>query len=89
MSYFVKGYDGEPTADAIRTAAIDAGFMSPPDHVSTDELAAHQRVAAAASGANAPGELPIDQAIAEAKNADEVMSILEREGYPTVRNRPG
>jgi hypothetical protein len=30
MSYFVKGYDGDLDPQAIRDAAVDAGFMSAP-----------------------------------------------------------
>jgi len=30
LSYFVKGYDGDLTADAIKSAAVEAGFIAPP-----------------------------------------------------------
>lgn len=53
LAYFVKGYDGEMTSEAIRTAAATAGFIDPPEpEVPTEELRAHDRVTQAAAGAN-------------------------------------
>lgn len=55
MGYFVKGYDGELSADAIRAAAQEAGFIGSPqdavDPVLQDAAAAQQRVMAASAGA--------------------------------------
>ena len=53
LSYFVRGYDGDLTPEAIRTAAAEAGFIDPPaPEVPTEELRAHDRVTQAAAGAN-------------------------------------
>jgi hypothetical protein len=30
LSYFVKGYDGDLAPDAIKNAAVEAGFIAPP-----------------------------------------------------------
>jgi ribosomal protein L12E/L44/L45/RPP1/RPP2 len=30
LSYFVKGYEGDLTAAAIKSAAVEAGFLAPP-----------------------------------------------------------
>lgn len=52
MSYFVKGYDGDLEPDAIRTAAVEAGFMAPPQQQSdpvVDEARSGQAAAMAAS----------------------------------------
>lgn len=54
MSYFVKGYDGELEADAIKAAAMEAGFLASqepnqPQAVVNPE--AQQRVMAASAGA--------------------------------------
>lgn len=53
MRYFVRGYDGELTAEAVRAAAIDAGFLS--QQTSDPGLAqvaqSQDRVMSAAAGA--------------------------------------
>ena len=57
MSYFVKGYDGELSADQIREAAISAGFLAAPEPVVDEAAIAAQAgqaaVQAVASGADA------------------------------------
>jgi ribosomal protein L12E/L44/L45/RPP1/RPP2 len=54
MKYFVKGYEGELSADDIKSAAIDAGFMTAPeppaDPAADQAQAGQQRVVAASSG---------------------------------------
>jgi hypothetical protein len=56
MQYFIKGYDGELEADAIRTAATEAGFLQaeqPVQQVPQENpvAMAEQRVVAASAGA--------------------------------------
>lgn len=54
MQYFVKGYDGELSADAIRSAATEAGFiqLEQPQVAQENPVAsAEQRVMAASAGA--------------------------------------
>lgn len=54
MQYFVKGYDGELEADAIRTAATEAGFLQAEQPQAPQEnpvAVAEQRVMAASAGA--------------------------------------
>lgn len=54
MRYFVKGYDGEMTAQAVREAAMEAGFLGAAVQESSvpRELAAAQdRIVSAAAGA--------------------------------------
>lgn len=57
MKYFVRGYDGEITADAIRSAALESGFLTseskedPVDQVQQQVFSAQQRVMAASAGA--------------------------------------
>jgi ribosomal protein L12E/L44/L45/RPP1/RPP2 len=55
MKYFAKGYDGEMTAEAVRQAAIDAGFLqtqSAQQNAQAQETAsAQQRVLTASAGA--------------------------------------
>lgn len=59
LAYFVKGYDGELTADAIRAEAVAAGFMNAPAPTEAEQqiattAAAAQRVAEAAATAGNP-----------------------------------
>jgi len=57
MRYFVKGYEGEMTAEAIREAALEAGFIASQtqEEVPTEQqqqaFSAQQRVMAASAGA--------------------------------------
>ena len=56
MSYFIKGYDGELTAEAIKDAALDAGFLQQSIQqsqpvASTASLEGQSRVMAASAGA--------------------------------------
>lgn len=57
MGYFVKGYDGELSADSIRQAALEAGFLaaaaSDQQAQQTQQFAAaQQNVMSAAAGAS-------------------------------------
>lgn len=55
LTYFVKGYDGDLTPDAIRQAAEEAGFIEAAGQKgggpNADELDAMRRLEAAATGA--------------------------------------
>jgi hypothetical protein len=89
-AYFDKGYEGELTAEAIKAAATEAGFLEapkPPEQTTPEERATHQRIADASAGAStAP---PVDWAAeyAAAKTPEEVMAIVQRQGLPTVWDR--
>lgn len=59
LSYFLRGYDGELTAEAIRAEAVAAGFMPAPAPTEQEQqiattAAAAQRVAEAAATAGNP-----------------------------------
>jgi hypothetical protein len=59
LSYFIKGYDGDLNAEAIKEAATSAGFLAPPaptaEEVAVQESgAAAERIAGAASGPAQP-----------------------------------
>lgn len=84
--YFVAGYDGEIDPEKIRAAALDAGFLAPPEpQVLPEELAQHQQVAALAAGAQA---VDFDQnaeyqtAISQARSKEEVLALMDRFGSP-------
>lgn len=75
--YFVKGYDGELTPEAIRAAAEEANLVSSEKKEAAGEQQAWNRVAQA-SRAGETSEPPVDytQRLNNAKSADEVMAII-------------
>ncbi len=91
-TYFEKGYDGELTPDAIRTAAKDAGLFAAretqgtpdnePNQPTSAEMAAQARMAAASDGAG--GNKPIDLVEAMgprgSKTQEELMQMLRAAG---------
>ena len=96
LSYFKTGYSGDLTPEAIRQAAIEAGFgradtSTEPQPASTvpADLAAHQRMAAAQVGAAPPPPFDPLEAIAKAESAEEVMAIVEAHGekYGVISSR--
>lgn len=81
MNYFVKGYEGELTADAIKAAAVEAGFLDPPEPAVPDEqVQATRRMAeASANGGTSPQD-DGEQAIRETTSEAEVLAELARRG---------
>lgn len=83
MGYFVKGYDGEATPDAIRAAAEAAGFIGEQTPVSTQELQEHQAAANLAGGGFIE---PPDQnaqyasEMAAARSKAEVLAVMDKYG---------
>jgi hypothetical protein len=75
--YFVKGYDGELTAEAIRAAAEEASLIPSQKKEVAAEQQAWNRVAQA-SRAGETSDAPVDyvQRFNNAKSADEVMALL-------------
>lgn len=96
--YFVKGYDGELTPEAIRAEAEAAGLFAPPpteqrqqtqDSPTPQEMAAHARMAAASEGS--AGNKPIDLIEAfgprGSKKPDEIMSMVRAAGRRTAEDQ--
>jgi hypothetical protein len=80
--YFVKGYDGELSVDAIRSAAAEAAILSPvvqPSHAEPlqDEKSAWNRMGQLARSAEV-SDAPVDweKRIRSAKSPDEVMQLI-------------
>ena len=75
--YFVKGYDGELTPEAIRAAAEEASLIPSQKKEVAAEQQAWNRVAQA-SRAGETSDAPVDysQRINAAKSSDEVMALL-------------
>ena len=81
MAYFVKGYDGDLSADAIKQAATDAGFLAA--STSSDDQDALNRVNATEAGAST--QHVSDQAayLAEmdsAKSVEQVTAVAAKYG---------
>jgi hypothetical protein len=83
--YFMKGYDGELTPDAIRAEATAAGFLqtTPAQAPPPDQSAAqHARVAAASEGAAPTPTTDLIEGINQAQTADEVMALMSSHTDP-------
>lgn len=93
LGYFIKGYEGDLTTEAIRQKAEEDGFLSKTSQsqqqpqTSPQEVASQQRVQNASSGA---GETPPENfrdLIAQANSVEEVMELAAKHGMPTTWNR--
>ena len=82
-SYFVKGYEGEDTPEAIRKAATEAGFISEPTPEPVDDtpVQTQDRITGASQGA-----AEIDTAVEDISKAfneggmDALTSALRAQG---------
>jgi hypothetical protein len=92
LKYFVRGYDGEMTAEAIREAALEAGFLASQSQEPNPGLAAagaaQQRVMQAASGVAYEG-ITQEAAMAQLEAAMEeggieaMLDVARQFGIPT------
>lgn len=97
-SYFVKGYEGDMSPDAIKAAAMEAGLIQAPaptqeqvqeQQVQQEALAAAQRIAGAANaGMAAPVGAEADRAAMEAAyqagGIEALTDVLQSKGIPRV-----
>jgi hypothetical protein len=84
--YFIKGYDGELTPEAIRAQAEADGFFNQQKRADTShEVAGQQRIANAAAGGTTNGP-DLHEKIKNAQSQEEVMAIMIEAGYPTSWN---
>lgn len=78
--YFVKGYDGDLTADAIKAEAVAAGLIEAQaddaDVVPDDVKAAHQRSANVSAGGQSTGTHSLEQQLAEAQQAGQMQLVI-------------
>ena len=85
--YFVKGYDGELTPEAIRAQAEADGFFREESRQNnSQEDAGQQRIANASAGGSSSGP-DLTQKLREAGSQEEVMAIMIEAGYPTSWSR--
>lgn len=92
LKYFVKGYEGEMSAEAIREAALEAGFLASQAQGDDPNLAAagaaQQRVMQAASGVSYEG-MTEEAALAQLESAMEeggieaMLDVARQFGIPT------
>ena len=85
VKYFVKGYDGELDAEAIRQEAMAAGFIGedspmPQPSVMNDALAVEQRIQAAGEGGEPVVSPDLEDRIKATSNQDELRALMESEG---------
>jgi len=86
VKYFVKGYEGELDAEAIRQEAEAAGFLgvdSPQMAQSSefnDMLSAEQRIQIAGEGGDPVLPPDLDSRIKATNNEDELRALLESNG---------
>jgi hypothetical protein len=75
--YFVKGYDGELTSDAIRAAAEEAQLITPQANPVDTDKAAWQQTNRIAAGAETASEGPSwIKRINDAQSSDEIAAIF-------------
>jgi hypothetical protein len=77
--YFMKAYDGELTADAIRAEATAAGFLQPAAPSAQQDsptLSHYGRIVEASEGATPAPTTDLMVGINNAKTAEEVMELM-------------
>ena len=91
MRYFVKGYEGDLSAEAVRQAALEAGFLASqqqgPDPRQQAISAAEQRVVTASAGAayeDASEEAALArlEAAMEEGGVDAMLEVARQYGIP-------
>jgi hypothetical protein len=88
--WFLKGYDGDLTAEAIKTAAVEAGLIeatTPADDIPAEEKAAHARQTAVQVGGATPGSHGIDEQIAAATAAGNHLAAIALKQQRAATNR--
>lgn len=89
MRYFVKGYEGDLTSEAVRAAALEAGFLASQDRSEQAQAvqSAQERVMTAAAGAviedssEAAALARMEQAMEEG-GVDAMFEVARQYGIP-------
>mgnify|MGYP003115323984 CR=1 FL=1 len=81
--YFMRGYDGEMTADAIRAEAAELGLTGQPVQTQEPQIdyGAEQRIAMAADDAGPVTNPELDTLIRQTKNPAELRELMEAHGH--------
>jgi hypothetical protein len=86
--YFLRGYEGDITPEAIRSEWEAAGFAAPARNVVPQaELAAHVEMSRAMAGGEEAGSEGFLEALGKTQSAEEVLQLAGRFEMPTVYNR--
>ena len=86
VKYFVKGYEGELDAEAIRQEAIAAGFLGEnapsleSDMRLESTMQAEQRIQNAGEGGDPLSQADLEARIKATTNQDELRALMESEG---------
>ena len=89
MKYFVKGYDGDLTSEAVRNAALEAGFIQQGNNAQLAEAAAsQQRVISASAGSvmednTEAAALSRLQSAMEEGGVEAMLEVARQYGIPT------
>jgi|TARA_B100000586_G_C20062989_1_gene407152 hypothetical protein len=87
VKYFVKGYDGELSAEAIREEAVAAGFigddapLSAAHSMMQDTLKSEQRIQNAGEGGEPVISPDLQERIKATNNEQELRALMESEGF--------
>ena len=81
--YFMRGYDGEMTADAIRAEAAELGLTGQPVQAQEPQVdfGAEQRIAMEADDAGPVTNPELDTLIRQTKNPGELRELMEAHGH--------
>lgn len=85
FKYFVKGYDGEMTVEAIQKEAAEAGLITLEPENPPEEVEGHQKIDQAGAGAAPTGKVDALEKLkgSEAKSLDEFIDEARKAGLPT------
>lgn len=83
--YFIRGYDGDMTVDAIRAEAVELGLSGESNTPSVQSppinYGAEQRIAMAADDAGPVANPDLDVLIRQTESPDELRNLMEANGY--------
>tara|TARA_E500000331_G_scaffold215154_1_gene206304 strand:- start:1036 stop:1515 length:480 start_codon:yes stop_codon:yes gene_type:complete len=86
VKYFVKGYEGELDAEAIRQEAMAAGFLgenaapAQTNAITSDSIQAEERIQAVGEGGDPVSQADLEARIKATKSQDELRALMESEG---------
>jgi len=83
--YFIRGYEGEMTVDAIRAEAVELGLVGESNTLASPappiDYGAEQRIAMAADDAGPVANPDLDTLIRQTTSPEELQNLMEANGY--------
>lgn len=87
VAFFADKYDGDNTPEAVKQAALAAGFLQPPPpEVPDTEVQTHAQVETIAAGADS-GEIPWEEKAKTARSSAELDEIMRAGGVEFAPGR--